>query len=365
VQRGVADLLGREQVEVVLCGTSFASVQFEEAGLGAPLWEALNVPVLQLLCSTQGRDQWQRNSIGLGPLDLSLQVALPELDGRITTRVGAFKELLRADQGLTTALYGYRPDPERLDWIAQLLRAWVELRQTPPAQKRVALVLANYPNRNSRVANGVGLDTPASTALMLSWLQEAGHNLGAGPLPESGDALIQLLLAGRSNDPESSHRPALDHLPPSHLPGLVRHPAGPGPGGSGGPLGGPPEHDAGLERTAGGTGFAIRGLRYGAVMVLIQPERGYDRDPSLSYHSPDLPPTHAYLALYLWMRQVAASQLVVHVGKHGNLEWLPARASDSPATAFRNGRWGRCPISTPSSSTIPVRVPRPNGVPRP
>ncbi|APD48946.1 cobaltochelatase subunit CobN [Synechococcus sp. CS-602] len=342
VQRGVADLLGREQVEVVLCGTSFASVQFEEAGLGAPLWEALNVPVLQLLCSTQGRDQWQRNSIGLGPLDLSLQVALPELDGRITTRVGAFKELLRADQGLTTALYGYRPDPERLDWIAQLLRAWVELRQTPPAQKRVALVLANYPNRNSRVANGVGLDTPASTALMLSWLQEAGHNLGAGPLPESGDALIQLLLAGRSNDPESSHRPALDHLPLATyqawyatLPARGRAVLE--------ARWGPPEHDAGLERTAGGTGFAIRGLRYGAVMVLIQPERGYDRDPSLSYHSPDLPPTHAYLALYLWMRQVAASQLVVHVGKHGNLEWLPGKGLGLSSDCFPEWALGPMP----------------------
>jgi len=324
VQRGVADLFRREAVQAVLCSTSFASVQFEEAGLGAPLWEDLNVPVLQLLCSTQSRHHWQASSIGLGPLDLSLQVALPELDGRITSRVGAFKELAGTDQQLTTALHRYEPDPERLDWIARLVRAWVELRGTDAGERRLALVLANYPTRNSRLANGVGLDTPASTALMLRWLQEAGHDLGPGPLPASGDALIQLLLAGRTNDPESGHRPALDHLPlATYQEWYETLPA------SGRVLlearWGPPCGDGGLEATPGGPGFAIRGLGFGAVVVLIQPERGYDRDPTLSYHCPDLPPSHAYLAQYLWLRQTAACQLVVHVGKHGNLEWLPGK----------------------------------------
>jgi cobaltochelatase CobN len=324
VQRGVADLFRRDAVQAVLCSTSFASVQFEEAGLGAPLWEALNVPVLQLLCSTQSRRQWQGSSIGLGPLDLSLQVVLPELDGRITSRAGAFKELVRTDQRLGTALHRYQPDAERLDWIARLVRAWVELRRTEAGQRRLALVLANYPTRNSRLANGVGLDTPASTSLMLRWLQEAGHDLGSEPLPASGDALIQLLLAGRTNDPESGHRLPLDHIPlATYLEWYETLPA------SGRAVlearWGPPCSDGALEPTPAGPGFAIRGLRFGAVVVLIQPERGYDRDPTLNYHSPDLPPTHAYLAQYLWLRQTAACQLVVHVGKHGNLEWLPGK----------------------------------------
>jgi cobaltochelatase CobN len=332
VQRGVADLLGREAVQAVLCTTSFASVQFEEAGLGAPLWEALNVPVLQLLCSSSSRERWRSSSIGLSPLDLSLQVALPELDGRLTTRVGAFKEAAeRADARLTTALHRYRPDPERLDWIAQLVQGWVNLRGTAPAQRRLSLVLANYPTRNSRLANGVGLDTPASAAAMLHWLAAAGYDLGAaqgqppdGTLPHSGQELIERLLAGRSNDAESSHRPPLDHLPlatyqrwydalPQAGRELIER------------RWGSPDQDSGLERSAAGAGFPIRGLRFGRIHVLIQPERGYDRDPSLNYHSPDLPPTHAYLAQYLWLRQVEGSQLVVHVGKHGNLEWLPGK----------------------------------------
>jgi cobaltochelatase CobN len=218
-----------------------------------------------------------------------------------------------------------------------LTLGWVSLRHTPPARRRVALVLANYPTRNSRLANGVGLDTPASAALMLAWLQEAGYSLeevpqetgrpgpnASGPLPRDGEELIQRLLAGRSNDPESGHRGALDHLPLAvyqrwyeTLPAQGRERLE--------RVWGPPQADGGLEPTETGPGFPIRGLRFGRVCLLIQPSRGYERDPSLSYHSPDLPPTHAYLAQYLWIRGPFAAQVVVHVGKHGNLEWLPGK----------------------------------------
>ncbi|MEA5441065.1 cobaltochelatase subunit CobN, partial [Cyanobium gracile] len=345
VQRGVADLLGRERVEAVLCGTGFASVSFEEAGLGAPLWEQLGVPVLQVLCSGRSREAWQQSSIGLAPLDLSLQVALPELDGRLTTRVGAFKERSSSSDTLATALHRYEPDGERLDWIAQLTAAWTGLRLTPAPERRVALVLANYPNRNSRLANGVGLDTPASAALMLGWLADDGYDLGAAAdLPADGDALIHRLLEGRSNDPESGHRPPLAHLPLSAyqawyatlpMEGRQRLEA----------VWGPPDTDAGLEpaAAAGGPAFPVRGLRFGRVLLLIQPERGYDRDPSLSYHSPDLPPTHAYLAQYLWLRQSFEAQVVVHVGKHGNLEWLPGKGLGLSQDCFPEWALGPLP----------------------
>ena len=320
VQQGVRDLLQREQVQAVICTTSFASVEFNDAGLGAPLWEALAVPVLQLLCSTQSRQSWQESSLGLTPLDLTLQIALPELDGRITTRVGAFKEMRSSDGRLATALQHYAPEPERLAWVAELVAGWCRLRATAPCDRRLALVLANYPTRNSRLANGVGLDTPASAAQMLHWLADEGYSLGYVDLPPDGDALIKLLLAGRTNDPESSHHVAMSHLPLQNyeewfatLPQASRQTLE--------ERWGPATADPQLEPE----GFPIQGLRFGHVVVLIQPQRGYDRDPSLSYHAPDLPPTHAYLAQYLWLRQSMGVQLVCHVGKHGNLEWLPGK----------------------------------------
>jgi cobaltochelatase CobN len=344
VQRGVADLLARERVQVILCATGFASVRFEEAGLGAPLWESLGVPVLQLLSSGRGRRAWSDSPIGLGPLDLSLQVALPELDGRITTRVAAFKESELCSDRLATALPRYQPDCERLRWVAGLSAAWARLRATPSAERRVALVLANYPTRNSRLANGVGLDTPASTAAMLGWLEQSGHDLGGMALPADGDALIARLLQGRSNDPESEHRLALDHLPLDEyrnwyrtLPtqGRQRLEA----------VWGPAEADPSLQviDAIAGPAFPVRGLRFGRVTVLIQPARGYDRDPSLSYHSPDLPPTHAYLAQYLWLRQSFAAHVVVHVGKHGNLEWLPGKGVGLSADCFPEWALGPMP----------------------
>lgn len=346
VQQGVGDLLAREGVGAVLCGTGFASVRFEEAGLGAPLWERLNVPVLQILCSGRSRRLWEESSIGLGPLDLSLQVALPELDGRITTRVGAFKEQLGSSGALETALLRSVGEPDRLAWIARLTAAWIRLRQTAAADRRVALVLANYPSRNARLANGVGLDTPASAALMLGWLAEAGYRLEAGEapteLPVDGEALIGALLRGRSNDPESGHRTALDHLPLADY--LAWYATLPAEGRRRlENVWGEPGQDAGLEPTARGAGFPVRGLRFGHVVVLIQPERGYDRDPARTYHAPDLPPTHAYLAQYLWLRQSFAAHAVVHVGKHGNLEWLPGKAVGLSQDCFPEWALGPLP----------------------
>ncbi len=342
VQRGVQDLLEREAVDLVICCTSFASVQFEEASLGAPLWDALDVPILQLLSSSQSRQHWSTSSIGLSPTDLTMQVALPELDGRITTRIGAFKECVRAAVQLGSALHRYRPDPERLAWVSALAANWILLRRTPARERRVALVLANYPTRNSRLANGVGLDTPASTAAMLSWLQQAGYGL-SGTLPRDGDALIQVLLAGRSNDPESEHRPALAWIPLTTyrqwyeaLPAAGRERLE--------AVWGPPHQDSGLVlQNDGERAFPVRGVRYGSVVVLIQPERGYDRDPSLGYHSPDLPPTHAYLAQYLWLREVFAAHVVVHVGKHGNLEWLPGKGLGLSSSCFPEWALGPTP----------------------
>ena len=345
VQAGVGDWFQREGVQAVICSTAFASVSFAEAGLGAPLWERLDVPVLQLLTSSGSRERWARSAVGLGPQDLSLQVVLPELDGRLTTRVGAFREPLPVlPGGLPAAerLTVLDPDPPRLAWVAELAAAWLDLRQTPERERRLALVLANYPTRDGRLANGVGLDTPASTAALLHTLREEGYDLGTQPLPDDGDALMGALLGGRTNDPESDHRPALDWLPLTAyhawyatLPAAGREVLE--------AVWGPPEGDGGLGEGPAGVGFPIRGLRFGAVALLIQPSRGYERDPSRTYHSPDLPPTHAYLAHYLWMRSVHRAQVVVHVGKHGNLEWLPGKGVGLSERCFPEWALGPLP----------------------
>ncbi|MFI0401722.1 MAG: cobaltochelatase subunit CobN [Cyanobium sp.] len=347
IQAGVGDWFAQEQVEAVLCATAFASVTAAEAGLGAPLWDRLDVPVLQLLTSGAPRERWCASSVGLGPVDLSLQVVLPELDGRVTTRIGAFREAFANRTDLSPQSppppSSLVPDLARLTWVTELLARWLELRRTPAERRRLALVLANYPNRNGRLANGVGLDTPSSTAGLLHTIQEAGYDLGeAKSLPADGAALMAQLLGGRTNDPESDHRPALawlplkvyrawyDGLPTAGRQALER-------------AWGPPEVDTALSKDPKGQAFPIHGVRFGSVVVLIQPSRGYDRDPSRTYHSPDLPPPHTYLATYLWIRLVQGAHALVHVGKHGNLEWLPGKGVGLSEDCFPEWALGPMP----------------------
>jgi len=151
-------------------------------------------------------------------------------------------------------------------------------------------VLANYPVRDGRVANGVGLDTPASVVNIIDWLSEAGYQLGDLPRPDNGAQLIASLLQGRTNSAEGKQRRPLDHLPlatyqawwdtiPIEARSLIAS------------RWGEPQHACDLDADHG---FAIHGLRYGHLVVLLQPDRGYDPDQIADLHSPDLPPPHRY-----------------------------------------------------------------------
>ena len=137
-----------------------------------------------------------------------MNVALPEIDGRILSRAVSFKAPLGRDPETEADLVGYRPVADRIAFVADLARNWARLRAKPAAERRVAIVLANYPNRDGRIGNGVGLDTPASAVAILQALRDAGYR--TGDMPEDGAALMQLLLAGPSN--ARPHAPAEETL---------------------------------------------------------------------------------------------------------------------------------------------------------
>ncbi|MCY4360082.1 MAG: cobaltochelatase subunit CobN, partial [Cyanobacteria bacterium MAG APA_bin_95] len=198
IQSGIVALWRRQRVKLVLTTTGFAAAGAAEDA--ATLWDELDCPVLQTVCSSGSRKAWQQSSVGLGPRDLGMQVVLPELDGRLLGRVVSFKEVQQRHPQLDCPLFRYTPVEERLTWCGQWARAWLRLAATPPDRRRLAVVLANYPTRNSHLANGVGLDTPASVAACLGWLAAAGYGV-VGELPGNGDQLIHKLTLGRSNDP--------------------------------------------------------------------------------------------------------------------------------------------------------------------
>ncbi|KYC36406.1 cobalamin biosynthesis protein CobN [Scytonema hofmannii PCC 7110] len=304
-----------QNIDLLLNTTSFSLAKLEAETPQVELWEQLDVPVLQVILSGSSREQWESGSSGLTPRDIAMNVALPEVDGRIITRAVSFKAVKTQSQLLQTDIVTYEPVASRIEFVADLAASWVKLRHTPPQNRKIALILANYPNRDGRLANGVGLDTPASCIEILKALQLGGYY--ADNIPNTGAELIQLLTTGVTNDLEGypfrqvrqslSLQKYLEHF--HSLPEAVQE-------GINNRWGFPEETDS----------FPIPGIKFGNIFVGIQPSRGYDRDPSLNYHAPDLEPPHSYVAFYHWIVKDFGADAIVHVGKHGNLEWLPGKS---------------------------------------
>ena len=331
----VRTLFAAAQPSAIVNLTGFAASQ-PESGLGTVLDEA-DVPVLQAVLSTADRASWEGSSQGLGPRDLAMNVALPEVDGRVLSRAVAFKDASAFDRAVQCNIVRHVAEPDRIAFVADLAAAWCRLRQTPVAKRRTAIVLANYPNRDGRLGNGVGLDTPAGTMVVLHAMDEAGYALEK--LPETGDALIERLMKGPTNAatdgrtisetlPLADYNGFLETLPQSVRSRVEER-------------WGPIEADPFFLPDQGA--FAIPALRFGHVAVGIQPARGYNIDPKETYHSPDLVPPHGYLAFYAWLRRSFDAHAIVHMGKHGNMEWLPGKALALTAACLPEAVFGPMP----------------------
>ena len=278
-----------------------------------------DIPVIQAICAQDNQALWQANAQGLGARDLAMHIALPELDGRIISRAISFKDLAWHNERSQSDVVCYRAHVERMDFVAELARKWAALARLPNADKRVALVLANYPTRDGRIGNGVGLDTPAAALNILRAMQQQDYPVA--DLPDSGTALIHALLGGVTNDLEQ-----LDLRPCAQSMALDDYLAA---------FALLPEANQAAVRERWGEPAAdpmfrngrmmIAGLRMGLTFVGIQPARGYQVDVSAVYHDPDLVPPHGYLAFYFWLRYTYGADALIHVGKHGNLEWLPGK----------------------------------------
>ncbi|APB35283.1 cobaltochelatase, CobN subunit [Gloeomargarita lithophora Alchichica-D10] len=302
-------------IELLGVTTGFSVAQWRSEIPELALWQNLDVPVCQIIFSTDARETWSTGMRGLSPKDLGMQVALPEVDGRIITRAISFKASTPIHPDLETPIDHYQPDAERVDFMADLVHAWVRLRTTPIAERKIAIILANYPTDNGRIANGVGLDTPASCVQVWQALFQAGYRVP--PPLENGDELIQILTRFRTNDPESQSRAFCESVSLQKYHQWLKT---------------VPQYEAivnrwGLpDRIAEQGLIPIYGQCWGNLLIGIQPSRGYDHDPSLNYHSPDLEPTHHYLAFYYWLRYEFQAHAVIHLGKHGTLEWLPGKS---------------------------------------
>ena len=190
----LADVFAAHPPDVILNATGFS---LAASGGDDPL--RADCPVLQIVFSGGDEESWREGTRGLGPRDLAMNVALPEIDGRILSRAVSFKAPLGRDVETEADLVGYQPVADRIAFVADLARNWARLRAKPASERRIAIVLANYPNRDGRIGNGVGLDTPQSAVVVLRALGAAGYRVG--DMPESGAELMQRLLAGPKRRP--------------------------------------------------------------------------------------------------------------------------------------------------------------------
>jgi len=312
---------GSPLVDAVISTMAFTMAQWDADAGNA--FSRLDVPVIQAILSTGSAHEWRTSSHGLSPCDLAMSVALPEFDGRIIATAISFKEVTDRCETLDVNLTRYRSVPDRVQQVVDLAIHWARLRRLENAEKRVAILFGNYPSKNARIGNGVGLDTPASVVALLHRLAKEGYQVQDIPL--NGDVLMHALIDRCSQDEEFV---TIDQLAQAvgtleddryrsrfaSLPGSVRR-------GVESRWGNPPG-----KHMHNGRGLAIPGLLFGNVFVGIQPARGYGQDSAAIYHSPDLPPTHFYLGYYQWIREVFRADAVIHVGKHGNLEWLPGKS---------------------------------------
>ncbi|PDS67510.1 cobaltochelatase subunit CobN [Rhizobium anhuiense] len=303
--------------DVVINTTGFA-VSAPGADRQPTVLEANEAIVLQAILSASSREAWAASSQGLSARDLGMNVALPEVDGRVLARAVSFKTAARYDAAVETNIVASEPDAGRVRYTAELAANWARLRRACAGDRRIALVMANYPNRDGRLGNGVGLDTPAGTIEVLKAMRAAGYPVA--DIPADGDALIRHLMEGPTNSGHdgkiiretlslSLYNGFLESLP-NQIQDEVRA------------RWGDPEDDPYFREGV----FALPFARFGGVLVGIQPARGYNIDPKESYHSPDLVPPHGYLAFYAFLRREFAAHAVIHMGKHGNLEWLPGKA---------------------------------------
>ncbi|NGO14900.1 cobaltochelatase subunit CobN, partial [Streptomyces sp. HC44] len=324
---GLYEILGRADAlvaTVLAAGGTHASQA--SAGGDEEAWDIgaladLNIPVLQGLCLTSSKQAWDESDAALSPMDAAMQVAIPEFDGRIVTVPFSFKEQGPDDVPV------YVADPERAGRVAGIAVRHAQLKHKPNDEKKLALVFTAYPTKHSRVGNAVGLDTPASAVRVLDALRDAGY--GVTEYPSGGDELIHRLIAAGGHDvewltedqlaaaparvPLADYQAWFDKLDPALRDGMLEA------------WGEPPG-----SLYVDGDDIVLASLQFGNVVVMIQPPRGFGENPIAIYHDPDMPPSHHYMAAYRWLETATSeggfgADAIVHMGKHGTMEWLPGK----------------------------------------
>ena len=318
---GAAEWLSRQVRHLapvsIVNATSFSG---QGAGGQSPL-DAGEVPVFQVALATSRQQAWAEAERGLSPADLAMHVVLPEVDGRLFAGVASFKEPQARDVALQFSRYVHTPHPERISSIAARVAAWHRLAAKPAAERRVALVLSTYPGRDWNMAHAVGLDAIGSAQAILEDLAAEGYH--------TGDLFdLAQVQTARFAHPLDCYREALQALPKALQADLTA-------------AWGQPETDAAVTEAE----IPFAALQHGNIFVALQPERGTPDLRDAEYHDLGRVPRHGYVAFYLWLQ--SRVDVIVHIGAHGTLEWLPGKSVALSDTCWPEVLTGPTPVLYP------------------
>lgn len=320
--------IDRARPAIIVNATAFSALRADDT----TVLDRADCPVLQVALAGHKRAAWDSSPRGLSATDLAMNVVLPELDGRLFTRAISFKAEMPFDADLEYATQVHEPAEDRIAYVADLAAAWVRLRERPRAERRLAIMLSDYPGRGGRTGYACGLDTPESASAILDVLKAADYSVG-DKLPSGAQiiaALSGLAPSGTLTVRVADYRQWLAALPASVGESVIAQ-------------WGEPEQDPACSNGC----FRFRCVRAGQVVIVLQPDRGTAGDRKSGYHDTSVPPRHAYVALYAALRAQEKIDALVHLGTHGTLEWLPGKALALSPACFPEAVLGPVPVIYP------------------
>ncbi|KAA6182835.1 magnesium chelatase subunit H [Thiohalocapsa marina] len=311
---------GAPCIDAMVSLTGFSLVggpAYNDAHAAQEILSRLDVPyVAAHPVEFQTLEQWQSSERGLMPVESTMMVAIPELDGSTGPMVFGGRS---ADAGEDHSR-DMHSHPERAAALAARVDRLVALRNTPVAERKVAAVLFNFPPNGGNTGTAAYLSVFASLYNTLKALQKEGYSVD---LPESVDALREGIINGNAAQ-YGAHANVFTRIPTDdHVrrePHLAEIEAqwGPAPG----------------RQQSDGASLFVLGKQFGNVFVGVQPSFGYEGDPMRLLFDKGFAPTHAFSAFYRFLREDFGANAVLHFGTHGALEFMPGKQSGMSATCW-------------------------------
>lgn len=336
IERYFFDDQGHSRVEVIIAASIKIGITPE---ILTPLFKRLNVPVINAisLFSTSIED-WEASSVGMDITERSWQLAMPEMAGLIQPTVYAAKQMIQ--DPLTSMTYiEEQPIPERVAMLANRVKRWVTLRQKPNSEKRIFLQYFNFPPGRDNVGAAYLNVLPQSIWQVVKRLEQEGYhtqNLPQDPallredilkyganLPNWEQSQIDTLAASGEPVllPISTYQQWFSALPQSAQEMVTNT------------WGSPEESNTMTYKDSAGMAYFVLPVRrYGNVLLGPQPSRGKTENPEKLYHDLKFPPSHQYIAFYLWLHNVFKADAMFQFGTHGTHEWLPGREAGMSIT---------------------------------